>query len=92
MTVKTTNIPPQKARTPEQLGAALRRRRRSLGLTQAEIGEKAGLRQATISDLERGVKGVHLKSLCDALAALGLELSIDERSNVKLATSIEDAF
>ncbi|MEL6280691.1 MAG: helix-turn-helix domain-containing protein [Pseudomonadota bacterium] len=88
----TTHIPPQRVRTPDQIGAALRRRRRALGLTQGQLGERAGLRQATISDLERGAKGVHLKSLCDVMAALGLELIIDQRGNLSVETSIAEVF
>jgi transcriptional regulator with XRE-family HTH domain len=36
------------------LGAFVRDRRRLLGLTQAELAERAGVLQASVSDLERG--------------------------------------
>jgi HTH-type transcriptional regulator / antitoxin HipB len=39
----------QIARTPKQIGDALRRRRRQLGLTRMKLGEKSKFRQATIS-------------------------------------------
>lgn len=68
------------ARTPKQLGAALRRRRRQLGLSQAALGDRTNLRQATISALENGEPGTQLRTLMDVVAALGLELIVRERS------------
>ena len=78
----------QIARTPAQIGATLRRFRRLSGLTQSELGEKAALRQATISSIERGEPAVQLQTLADVLAALGLELVI--RSRTKHTARIED--
>lgn len=69
-----------KARTPKQLGAIIRRERRRQGLTQAELGDRIGLRQATISKLEAGEPATQLRTLLDALTALNLEISIDERA------------
>lgn len=62
------------ARTPEQLGHALMRHRAHQNLSQDELSKRAALRQSTISDLESG-KG-RIKSLTDALSALGLELVV----------------
>lgn len=73
----------QIARTSIQLGAALRRRRRSLGMTQAELGARTKLRQATISGIERGEPRTQLRTLGDVMAALGLELLIRDRSKAK---------
>lgn len=80
----------QIARTSKQIGAAIRRRRRSAGLSQAELGAKTNLRQATISSLESGEPGTQLRTLIDAMGALGLELVIRERS--KAGQNIEDVF
>jgi HTH-type transcriptional regulator/antitoxin HipB len=66
-------------RTPKQLGDALRRRRRAQNLTQAELGERAGLRQATISALEAGAGTARLETLFDALGALGAEIIVKDR-------------
>jgi len=74
----------QIARTPKQLGAAIRRRRRQLKLSQAALGSRAHLRQATISALENGEPGTQLRTLVDVLAALGLELVVQERSKAGL--------
>lgn len=69
----------QIARTENQLGAIVRRERRRQGLTQAELGGKVGLRQATISKLEKGEPATQLRTLLNALTALGLQLVITER-------------
>lgn len=80
----------QIARTPLQIGAAIRRRRRALKLTQTQLGSKTDLRQATISALESGDSGTQLRTLVDVMAALGLEMVIRERS--KAGESIEELF
>jgi HTH-type transcriptional regulator / antitoxin HipB len=77
------------ARTPAHIGAALRRQRKLQSMTQTELGHATKLRQATISQLENGEGSVQLKTFTDVLAALNLELVIQERSS---ARSIEDIF
>lgn len=81
----------QIARTPGQIGGALRRRRRMLGLSQTRLGEKTTLRQATISAVEAGAPGTQLGTLCDLLAALDLELVVRPRTKAAPA-EIEDIF
>ncbi len=80
----------QIARTSKQIGAAIRRRRRKAGLSQSELGAKTNLRQATISALENGESGTRLRTLIDVMAALDLEIVIQERS--KAGEDIEDLF
>jgi HTH-type transcriptional regulator / antitoxin HipB len=80
----------QITRTSKQLGAAIRRRRRSAGLSQAELGAKTNLRQATISALEHGEPGTQLRTLIDVMTALGLEMVIRDRSAA--SDKIEDIF
>lgn len=70
----------QIARTPRQIGEALRRRRRGLGVSQTDLGLRTQLRQATVSSVEAGSPGVKLGTLCDLLAALDLELVVRPRS------------
>lgn len=67
------------ARTPKQLGNLIHRARKSQGLSQAELGMKTGLRQATISQIEAG-QGARLESILKVLAVLNLELRIAPRS------------
>jgi HTH-type transcriptional regulator/antitoxin HipB len=81
----------QSARTAKQLGAIIRRERRSRGLSQTEIGKKIGLRQATISKLEAGKPATQLRTLLDVLASMGLEIIIDERGKTS-SNDIESLF
>ncbi|MER8682789.1 helix-turn-helix domain-containing protein [Mesorhizobium sp. M0306] len=81
----------QIARTPKQLGDAIRRQRRKLGLNQTTVGERTMLRQATISAVENGAPGTQLGTLCDILAALDLELVVRSRTRAN-STEIEDVF
>lgn len=81
----------QSARTAKQIGAVIRRARRRAGMTQAALGAKIGLRQATISKLESGEPATQIITLLDALAALGLEIIIDKRGMVSVQ-DLEDLF
>lgn len=68
------------ARTPAQLGNTIRRNRKRLGLSQSELGERAGLRQETISLIEAGNPAARLSTILTILAALDLELRITQRT------------
>lgn len=80
----------QLARTQKQLGAVIQRQRREKRLTQKELGERAGLRQETISNIERG-ENARLESLLAVLAALDLELTVRPRSRAE-PSDIADVF
>lgn len=80
----------QMARTSIQLGAAIRRRRRILKLSQQEVGDRIRLRQATISALENGKPGTRMRTLLDVMTALGLEIVVRERSMIR--KDIEEIF
>ena len=79
------------ARTPRQLGAAIRRQRKQAGLSQGGLGARIGIRQATISKLEAGEAGTRLKTLLDALTALDLERVVRPRTKAAIA-DLEDLF
>jgi HTH-type transcriptional regulator/antitoxin HipB len=79
------------ARTPKQVGAAIRRSRRTRKMIQDALGQKMHARQATVSKLEAGEPGTQLQTLMDALTALELELVIRPRSTVS-TKEIEDLF
>lgn len=81
----------QHARTARQLGAIVRRARRSAGLTQSALGQRVGLRQATVSKLEAGEPATRLSTLLDVLTALRLEIVIDERAKAS-GQNLEDLF
>lgn len=77
------------ARSPQQLGALLRRYRKKAGMTQTTVASRTQLRQATISALESGEAGTQLKTLTDVLAALDLELVVQPRRKSQ-PSDIED--
>ena len=81
----------QNARTAKQIGAIVRRARRNAGLTQTELGNKIGMRQATVSKLENGEPATRLSTLLDALTVLGLEIIIDTRGK-DAQSSLGDIF
>jgi len=61
---------------PVAFGTLLRRHRRSAGLTQEEVAERAGVSVRTISDLEREVRHAPHKDTVVLLAdALGLQVT-----------------
>jgi predicted ATPase/transcriptional regulator with XRE-family HTH domain len=65
-------------------GALLSRHRRAVGLTQAELAERAGISSRAVSDLERGVKRrPHRETI--ALLAEALGLGPDERTALERA-------
>jgi HTH-type transcriptional regulator/antitoxin HipB len=82
--IRKENPMSQSARTASQIGAIIRRARRNAGLTQAELGKRIGLRQATISKLEAGEPATRVSTLLDALTALGLEIMIDKRGKASV--------
>jgi HTH-type transcriptional regulator/antitoxin HipB len=81
----------QITRTPKQLGSALRRQRKKLGVSQETRAARVHLRQATISALENSATDTKLGTLYDALAALELELVVRPRSKGS-TREIEDLF
>jgi HTH-type transcriptional regulator/antitoxin HipB len=76
------------ARNAGQLGAAVRRYRKSQHLTQSALAERMRTRQATVSTLEKGAAAIG--TFIDALAALNLEMVIRERSKASLRDFLED--
>ncbi len=70
----------QLARNPKQIGNAVRRERKKLGLSQSELGDRSGLRQETISLIETGNPATKLETLLSVLSALDLEFQIAPRS------------
>ena len=65
--------------SPEEFGAALRRRRRKLGYTQAFVAAATGFSISFISDLERGKATAELGRALRLANLLGLDLELTER-------------
>ena len=74
------------ARTPQQLGQALRSRRTQLKLSQAEVGGKSGIKQDTVSTLEIHTPSTTVETLYKVLSVLGLELLVREKASATRAS------
>ena len=59
----------------ERFGSAVKDRRESLGLTQEEFAERAGIHRTYLSDIERGGRNVSLINIEKLAAALSLKIS-----------------
>ncbi len=79
------------ARSPKDVGNALRNARKAQKLTQAELASRAGIWQRTISTIETSASGAKLDTIFDLLAALDLEIQIVPRSKIKPG-DLEDIF
>ena len=79
------------ARSSGQVGRLIQRFRLEQGLTQTQLAQLAGQRQEMISKIETGQGGVKLSTLFDVMAALGLEMTLEPRSQSSTA-DIEDIF
>ncbi|SFU17073.1 transcriptional regulator, XRE family [Pseudovibrio denitrificans] len=70
----------QLARTPKDIGHAIRQARKALKLTQKELANRSGVWQETISKIENDVGGTKIDTIFDLLAALDLEIQIQPRT------------
>lgn len=61
-----------------EIGAALRSRRRALGLSAVTTAEAAGMSRVTLHRVEAGSPAVTIGAYLNAAAALGLRLKLDE--------------
>jgi DNA-binding XRE family transcriptional regulator len=67
------------ARTPADIGAAVRRRRTELHLAQQDIADVIGVNRRVIGQLEAGKDTVQLKIALDAARAVGLDVELRSR-------------
>ena len=79
------------ARSPQEVGHAIREARKAKKLTQKDLAIRSGVWQETISKIENGLSGTKLETIFDILSALELEVTIDDRSKGSSA-SLEDIF
>jgi HTH-type transcriptional regulator/antitoxin HipB len=69
------------------LVAAVRGRRRQLGLSQAELASRAGVSRQWLVAFEAGKPTVELSLVLRLLDALGLRLALDERAEDAASTT-----
>lgn len=63
-----------KLRDAADLGAILRKRRRELGLTQAQLATSCKCSPRFVSELERGVAGGNIKLVIRVCREVGIDL------------------
>jgi HTH-type transcriptional regulator / antitoxin HipB len=61
-------------RTPADVGALIKDRRRSLGLDQAELARQIGVSRLWVNQVERGKPGASLGLILRAIAAVDVEI------------------
>lgn len=67
------------ANSPSALGAAIRRRRRELKITQDDLALSIGVNRKVIGQLEGGKETVRLDIALKAARALGLNVGVETR-------------
>lgn len=77
-------FPESTVRSVADIGHALLRARRHMGLTQAEVGARVRMKQGTISNLENGSPGTTLRTLTLVLSALNLEIVVRRRRKANM--------
>ena len=75
-------------RTHEQLGQALRQRRKALGLTQADVARRLGVSQTRLSAFERRADILSVRQLLALAALLDIRLLLDVPTTVPDATAL----
>lgn len=69
-----------KIRSVEELGEAIRTRRKELHYTQEFLAEFTGFSVSFISDVERGKATAEIGKTLQLLMILGLDLSVERRA------------
>ncbi len=83
---------PQILRDSTSLSQALRSRRRALGLTQEEVGQRAGVAAKHVSRIENGTHEPKVSTLFALFAALGLDCVLGEQGRVVRPPDITEIF
>ena len=75
-------------RTNKEFGEAIRLARLKQDLRQVDLGRKASVRQALISELENGATSARLDTVIKVLAALDMDLSIIPRRKAEFDPTV----
>ncbi len=63
----------------EDLGRAIRARRKKLGITQVQLADACRCSPRFIGELERGIAGGNIKQVLHVCQSIGLDLFVKER-------------
>lgn len=72
-----------KVTTPDMLATALKEARANQSMTQQDVAQLVGIKQATVSALENRPEKSRVETLFRLLAALGLELQVTQRDQAQ---------
>lgn len=72
--------------SPQELAEVARDYRNRKKLSQAEVGDRVGLRQKTVSAFENNPEGTKLDTFFRLLSALALELQIVPKEEIGIST------
>ncbi|MCL2136556.1 MAG: helix-turn-helix domain-containing protein [Coriobacteriia bacterium] len=76
-----------KINNPEELGKAIRLRRKELGYTQTELADYSGCSLTFVSSLERGKMTAELGKAMMVINTLGVDLLFEQRGQYRVARS-----
>ena len=79
---------PIPVRSVTDLGAAIRDRRRALGLSQRELAERVDVSRQWIVEIEGGKSRAELGLVLRTLEALGVDLAIDDGSTAAVTPAL----
>jgi HTH-type transcriptional regulator/antitoxin HipB len=74
-------------RTPNDLGSAIRDRRRRLNLDQDDLAKQIGVSRKWIIDVEKGKPRAEIGLVLRTLDALGLRLALDTDKDIAMPTA-----
>jgi HTH-type transcriptional regulator/antitoxin HipB len=78
-------------RTPEQLGAAIRLKRKEKGLTQSGLAKLLGAERKWVINLESGNSRAEIGLVLRALEALNLRALLGDEGSPRTRSSLQDA-
>ncbi|MBI2792504.1 MAG: helix-turn-helix domain-containing protein [Gammaproteobacteria bacterium] len=73
-------------RSPKELALLVVSQRKKLGLSQAEVGNRVGLKQKTISAFENKPESTKISTLFQILSAVSIDINISERDETSAQT------
>lgn len=82
-----SSLQPTVIQTAGQLSAHLKSLRKTLGMTQAQLGERIGVKQVRIADIERNPGAVSVEQLLEVLHALNARLLLARNAPYAPGTS-----
>ena len=78
-----------RVRTPKEVGALIRDRRRHLGLDQSTLAKRVGVSRQWIIEAEQGKPRAAVGLILRTLAALGVNLGVDDEGEAAKAQTGE---